>query len=89
MSSQAVLVDAEPGYLETSNGSRFDAVTHGLKAKTAVLSGEDPEEYRARVELYGVIVSIAGDGGCRINQAARSSGLDTERAMGVDGVLTA
>ncbi len=34
------------------NESRFNAVKHGLYAKTAVLPGEDLEAFRARVEVY-------------------------------------
>ncbi len=34
------------------NGSRFNALKHGLTAKTAVLPGEDPEMYQARIDQY-------------------------------------
>ncbi len=34
------------------NGSRFNALKHGLTAKTAVLPGEDPEMFQARIDQY-------------------------------------
>ena len=34
------------------NGSRFNAVKHGLTAKTAVLPGEDPEAFQAKVSIF-------------------------------------
>jgi hypothetical protein len=48
MSSQGV-IDAEDGQCPR-NGSRYNAVTHGLTAKTAVLPGEDPEAFQAKVD---------------------------------------
>ena len=33
-------------------GSRFNAVKHGLTAKTAVLPGEDPAELQAKIDAY-------------------------------------
>jgi hypothetical protein len=51
MSSQT-LIDAEERETTESNGSRFNAVTHGLTAKTAVLPGEDPELFQAKIDLY-------------------------------------
>ncbi len=35
-----------------TNGSRFNALKHGLTAKTAVLPGEDPEMFQARIDQY-------------------------------------
>src|SRR6516165_7419238 len=32
--------------------SRFNALKHGLKAKTVVLPGEDPQEYQARLDAW-------------------------------------
>ncbi len=34
------------------NGSRFNALKHGLTAKTAVLPGEDPEKFQERIDQY-------------------------------------
>ena len=34
------------------NGSRFNALKHGLTAKTAVLPGEDPEMFQTRIDVY-------------------------------------
>ena len=50
MSSQGV-IDAEGLESSNRNGSRFNAVTHGLTAKTAVLPGEDPVAFQARVDF--------------------------------------
>ncbi len=36
----------------TGNGSRFNAVKHGLTAKTPVLPGEDPAELQAKIDAY-------------------------------------
>ena len=36
----------------TRNGSRFNAVKHGLTAKTPVLPGEDPAELQAKIDAY-------------------------------------
>jgi hypothetical protein len=51
MSLQAV-VDAEHRGSEARNGSRFNAVTHGLTAKTPVLPGESAAEFQARIDRY-------------------------------------
>jgi hypothetical protein len=51
MSSQGV-IDVEGLQTPIRNGSRFNAVKHGLTAKTAVLPGEDAAEYQARIDLY-------------------------------------
>ncbi|HZW31807.1 MAG TPA: hypothetical protein VFF52_13930, partial [Isosphaeraceae bacterium] len=32
--------------------SRFNALKHGLKAKTLVLPGEDPQQYQGRLEAW-------------------------------------
>ena len=34
------------------NGSRFNALKHGLTAKTAVLPEEEPEMFQARIDVY-------------------------------------
>ncbi len=36
----------------TGKGSRFNAVKHGLTAKTPVLPGEDPAELQAKIDAY-------------------------------------
>ncbi len=36
----------------TRNGSRFNALKHGLTAKTPVLPGEDPAELQAKIDAY-------------------------------------
>jgi hypothetical protein len=51
MSSQGV-IEAEEVQSSTRSGSRYNAVTHGLTAKTAVLPGEDPEAFQAKVDLF-------------------------------------
>jgi hypothetical protein len=51
MSSQAV-VDADHRDSQKSTGSRFNAVTHGLTAKTPVLPNEDAEAYLAKIEAF-------------------------------------
>ena len=51
MSAHAV-IDVEEGEISKSNGSRFNAVKHGLTAKTAVLPGEDPAQFQAKIDLY-------------------------------------
>ncbi len=51
MSSQG-LIDTEGLQSPKRNGSRFNAVTHGLTAKTAVLPGEDPEALQAKIDSY-------------------------------------
>ncbi len=62
MSSQAVFEMNQRGPEEQStepraeeklpSRSRYNAVTHGLTAKTAVLPDEDPEAFLAKVEAY-------------------------------------
>ena len=37
---------------EKLNRSRFNALKHGLTARTAVLPGEDPELFQAVVDVY-------------------------------------
>jgi hypothetical protein len=51
MSSQGV-IDAEGMRSPNRNGSRLNAIKHGLTAKTAVLPGEDEVEYQARIDFY-------------------------------------
>ena len=51
MSSQGVL-DAEERCSQTGDGSRFNAVTHGLTAKTAVFPWECHEAFQARIDVY-------------------------------------
>ena len=51
MSSQGV-IDTEGLDSADRNGSRYNAVTHGPTAKTAVLPGENPEAFRARIEAF-------------------------------------
>jgi hypothetical protein len=51
MSVQCV-IDTEGLEFTNRNGSRYNAVTHGLTAKTAVLPGEDPEAFQAKVDLF-------------------------------------
>ena len=36
----------------TGNGSRFNAIKHGLTAKTPVLPGEDPAALQAKIDAY-------------------------------------
>jgi hypothetical protein len=50
--SENGVVDAEQTVVPCRNGSRFNAVKHGLFARSAVLPGEDLDEFRARVEIY-------------------------------------
>ena len=51
MSLQAV-VEVEDRGSQMENRSRFNAVTHGLTAKTPVLPGESAEEFQARIDRY-------------------------------------
>ncbi len=46
------VIDAEQAHAPARNGSRFNAVKHGLFARSAVLPGEDLDEFRVRVEIY-------------------------------------
>ncbi len=45
-------MDADEPETTKPNGSRFSAVKHGLTAKTAVLPGEDPELFQAKIDMY-------------------------------------
>ena len=38
--------------VSTGNASRFNAIKHGLTAKTPVLPGEDPAELQAKIDAY-------------------------------------
>ena len=51
MSGQDV-IDVEQTEAPARGGSRFNAVKHGLYAKTAVLPGEDAQAFQALVEVY-------------------------------------
>ena len=46
------MLDAEERCSEAGNGSRFNAVTHGLTAKTAVFPWECGEAFQARIDVY-------------------------------------
>jgi hypothetical protein len=46
------VIDVEETEAPARGGSRFNAVKHGLFAKTAVLPGEDAQAFEARVEMY-------------------------------------
>jgi hypothetical protein len=46
---EAIDMDTKP---PNGNGSRFNAVKHGLWAKTPVFPGEDGDEFQALVETY-------------------------------------
>ena len=50
--SEIGVIDVEQAEAPARNGSRFNAVKHGLFAKSAVLPGEDLDEFQARVEMY-------------------------------------
>jgi hypothetical protein len=41
-----------PRTAEGKSRSRFNALKHGLTARTPVLPGEDPEAYRGRIESF-------------------------------------
>ena len=73
-------------------GSRYNAVTHGLTAKTAVFPGEDAEAYQAKVDGYKASVAarnhiendlaeIAAMDYWRIQRAARSEAARAEHAL--------
>ncbi len=47
-----VVIQADVREEKKPNGSRFNALKHGLTAKTAVLPGEDPEMFQARIDQY-------------------------------------
>ena len=46
------VIDANQGRSEIGGGSRFNAVKHGLTARTPVLPNEDPEALEARIEGF-------------------------------------
>ena len=48
----AAVVGMNDVQASTGNRSRFNAVKHGLTAKTAVLPGEDPAELQAMIDAY-------------------------------------
>jgi hypothetical protein len=51
MSSQSA-IETEGPQSPKRNGSRFNALKHALTAKTAVLPGEDPEAFQAKIDSY-------------------------------------
>ena len=51
MSLESLVESGDAGSAK-GNGSRFNAVKHGLTAKTAVLPGEDPEAFQAKVSIF-------------------------------------
>ncbi len=46
------VIEVEPTEAPVRGGSRFNAVKHGLYAKTTVLPGEDAQAFQALVEVY-------------------------------------
>jgi hypothetical protein len=52
MMSTHDLIDAEERETTNGNGSRFNALKHGLTATTLVLPGEDPAALQAKIDLY-------------------------------------
>ncbi len=48
----AAAVETGGPVARTGNGSRFNAIKHGLTAKTPVLPGEDPAELQAKIDAY-------------------------------------
>jgi hypothetical protein len=54
MQSQALIGGEEQQSEGSHTRSRFNAVKHGLTAKTAVLPGEDAELFQSVVEVYKV-----------------------------------
>ncbi len=54
MESQALIGVEEQQSEGNYDRSRFNALTHGLTAKTAVLPGEDPQLFQSVVEVYKV-----------------------------------
>ena len=48
----AAVVGMNDQRASTGNNSRFNAVKHGLTAKTPVLPGEDPAELQAKIDAY-------------------------------------
>jgi hypothetical protein len=47
-----VVIEAEEREANRSNGSKYNAVTHGLTAKTPVLPGENGELLQAKIDMY-------------------------------------
>ena len=54
MISTHEVIDAEQREIIISNGSRFNALKHGLTAATLVLPGEDPAALQAKIDFYKV-----------------------------------
>ena len=48
----AAVVGMNDQRASTRNASRFNAIKHGLTAKTPVLPGEDPAELQATIDVY-------------------------------------
>jgi hypothetical protein len=46
------VIDADVPQSSNRGGSRYNAVKHGLTAKTAVLPGEDAEAFQAKIDSY-------------------------------------
>ncbi len=78
------------------NGSRFNALKHGLTAKTAVLPGEDPEKFQARIDQYkgdietrnGIEEDLAKNAALASWQVDRAANLRAARAKSANAKST-
>ena len=82
MNSNA-LIDAEECEAHKSNGSRFNALKHGLTAKTAVLPGEDPEVLQAKIDMYQADLATRNGVEDDLAEKAALASWQMDRAIGI------
>jgi hypothetical protein len=82
MSSQG-LIDTEGLESPIRNGSRYNAVTHGLTART-VLPGEDPEAFQATVDSFKSGLETRTPLEDKLAEAAALASWQLDRANGAE-----
>ena len=86
------VIDANQAQPKSGSGARFNAVTHGLTAKVAVLPNEDPEAFLAMVQdfkeslqtrtpLEEDLVQKAAEASWRMSRASRAEVARINRSM--------
>jgi hypothetical protein len=81
--NSSALIGAEECDAHKSNGSRFNALKHGLTAKTAVLPGEDPEVLQAKIDMYQADLATRNGVEDDLAEKAALASWQMERAVGI------
>jgi hypothetical protein len=78
-----------PKTVEGKNRSRFNALKHGLTARTPVLPGEDPEAHQARIDAFTAILEPRNELEQHLAEEAAQSSWQLDRARRAEAARVA